>query len=119
MVHTADKHLWPDAVFPSDIPGAVPLALNVKLADVLTSSKAGTHNAFEFPQEVNLFSVGTLGNTFSFFGELTFGERPDSGVETLFSYNPIGFHGGTGLSDAGGISLRRTSKRIIFHFLWG
>jgi hypothetical protein len=155
----ADKHLWPDAVFPSDIPGAVPLALNVKLADVLTSSQAGTHNSFEFPEEVNLFAAGTLGNTFSFFGELTFEERPDSGsdvgieharldvnspfgpehlvnfkigkfapdlddgfqemwlmtdngVETLFSYNPIGFHGGTGLSDAGGISLPANVKGI-------
>jgi hypothetical protein len=36
----------------------------------------------------------------------------DNGVDTLFSYNPIGFHGGTGLSDAGGISLPAIVKGI-------
>jgi hypothetical protein len=156
----ADKALWPAALFPSDIPGTVPLALNVKMASVYTHGQDGGRNSLEFPQEVNLFAAGTLGKTFGFFGELTFEERPDSssdvgieharldvnsafgpaqlinfkigkfapdltdgfqemwlmtnnGVDTLFSYNPIGFHGGTGLSeDGGGISLPANVKGI-------
>jgi hypothetical protein len=156
----ADKHLWPEAVFPTDIPGTVPLALNVKMASVFAPRQAGTRNSFEFPEEANLFTAGTLGDTFSFFGELTFAERPDSGsdveiehiqlhvnspfgpehlvnfkigkfapdltdgfqemwlmtnngIDTLFGYNPIGFHGGTGLSEGGGgISLPGNVKGI-------
>jgi len=30
----AYKRLWPQAVWPGEIPGAVPLAVNIKLADV-------------------------------------------------------------------------------------
>ncbi|HEY6000341.1 MAG TPA: hypothetical protein VI078_13715 [bacterium] len=155
----ADKRLWPAAVYPTDIPGTVPLAVNVKLATVLTSGPGGRRTSFEFPQEVNLFTAGTLGDAFSFFGEVTYAERPDSGsdveiehaqlqvnspfgpehlvnfkigkfapdldagvqemwlmtdngIGTIFSYNPIGFHGGTGLSDKGGISLPANVKGI-------
>ncbi len=155
----ADKRLWPKAVFPTDIPGTVPLAVNVKMASVYAPHD-DARNDFEFPQEVNLFSGGTLGDTFSFFGEVTFAERPDSGsdveiehaqlhvnspigpghlvnlkigkfapdladgfqemwlmtgngIDTLFSYNPIGFRGGTGLSeDGGGIGLPGNVKGI-------
>ena len=129
------------------------------MASVFAPSQ-GARNSFEFPTEVNLFTAGTLGDAFSFLGEVTFAERPDNGsdveierfqldvnspfgpahlvnfkigkfapdladgfqemwlmtnngIDTLFSYNPIGFHGGTGLSeDGGGISLPGNVKGI-------
>ena len=34
----AYKKMWPKAIFPSDIPGQVPLAMNVKMASVYASS---------------------------------------------------------------------------------
>jgi hypothetical protein len=147
----AYKRLWPKAVWPGDLPGHVPLAVNIKLADVNTSTlnPDGTvtaiHNDFQFPQEANLFAAGTLGEHLSFFAEMTFGENPDGSVgveleharfdfdspfgkedlfhfrigkfapnvadgfqemwistdaaiDSLFSYNPIGVNGGTGLA---------------------
>ncbi len=132
-------------VYPSSLPGNAPFALNVKMADLYASShdeagKTIVHNDFQFPQEANLFAAGTLGNSFSFFSEVTYEENPDgsgavelehvrldlvsafgpehlfnfrigklapnlydgfqemwlmtdNGVDTLFTYNPIGFNG--------------------------
>jgi Iron/manganese superoxide dismutases, alpha-hairpin domain len=153
----AYKRLWPKMVYPSDLPGGAPFALNAKMVSLYSSSHDDTgkqvvHNDFQFPQEVNLFSAATLGDRFGYFGELTFGERPDGGsdveieharfdidspfgpenlvhfrigkfapnlydgfqemwimtdnsIDTLFTYNPIGFNGGTGLAEGGGVGL--------------
>jgi hypothetical protein len=161
----AYERMWPEMVFPSDLPAYVPLALNTKLENIYSSSadEEGhqiVHNDFQFPQEVNLFAAGTLGKTFSFFGEVTWEEKPDggseteiehaqlqvnsvfgpdhlvnfrlgkiapnvfdgfqemwlmtdNGVDTLFSYNPIGFRGGTGLAEEGaGVSLPSLARAI-------
>ena len=79
----AYKKTWPSMVYPSTIPGHVPVAINIKLADVYASSVDGsersiTRNDFQFPQEVNLFTAGTLGEKFGFLAELTF--EKDAGV---------------------------------------
>jgi hypothetical protein len=161
----AYERMWPEMVFPSDLPAYVPLAVNTKMEDIYASSAddAGhqvIHNDFQFPQEVNLFAAGTLGRNFSFFGEVTWAERPDggsdteieharldvispfgpehmfnfrigklapnlydgfqemwlmtdNGIDTLFTYNPIGFRGGTGLAEeGGGISLPERARAI-------
>jgi hypothetical protein len=78
----AYKKMWPNAIYPSDLPGQVPLALNVKMASVFASSNDEnghqiTHNDFQFPQEANLFAGGTLGEHMSFLGEVTWGENAD------------------------------------------
>jgi hypothetical protein len=161
----AYTRMWPEMVWPSDLPSSVPFALNMKMADIYASSVDETghqvvHNDFQFPQEANLFAAGTLGKNFSFFGELTWAERPDggsdteieharidvispfgpehlfnfrigklapnlydgfqemwlmtdNGVDTLFTYNPIGFQGGTGLSEENaGVSLPQRARSI-------
>jgi hypothetical protein len=83
----AYEKLWPQMVYPSTLPGNVPFAMNVKFADLYQSThdeESGhqiVHNDFQFPQEANLFAAGTLGKHFSFFGEVTFAERPDGGSD--------------------------------------
>jgi hypothetical protein len=82
----AGKKAWPAVVWPNTIPGHTPLAVNVKMEDVFASShdesgRAMTRNDFQFPQEVNLFAAGTLGDRFGFLGELTYGETPEGGAE--------------------------------------
>jgi len=163
----AYKKVWPAAVYPGNIPAHVPLAMNVKMADVYAKShgdegSAIVHNDFQAPQEANIFSAGTFGDIFSFFGELTFEQSSegsevgvehaefhinspfgaphavnfklgkfapdfadgfqemwlmtDNGIETLFSYNPIGANGGTELSeDMGGISLPMMVQGLEFY----
>jgi hypothetical protein len=161
----AYERIWPQMVYPSDLPGVVPFALNVKMADLYASSHDDTgrqiiHNDFQFPREANLFAAGTLGKSFSFFGEVTYAENPDgssgveieharldwnnlfgpdhlvnirigkfapnlyagfqemwlmtdNGVDTLFTYNPIGLNGGTGLAEeGGGVSLPSRARAI-------
>jgi hypothetical protein len=146
----AYKRLWPKAVWPGAISSHVPLAVNIKFADVNTSSlnddgtTSKVKNDFQFPQEVNLFAGGTLGEHVSYLGEVTFGVNDDhsvsteiehahiqidspfgpenlfhfrigqftpnvadvfqemwittdAGIDSVFNYNPIGLHGGTGL----------------------
>jgi hypothetical protein len=150
----AYKKLWPQAIWPGAISSHVPLAINIKFADVNTSSlnEDGTtttvKNDFQFPQEANLFAGGTLGDHVSYLGEVTFGVNGDGSVDTevehahiafdspfgpenlfhfrigkftpnvadvfqemflstdaaidsVFNYNPIGLHGGTGLGADG------------------
>lgn len=149
----AYKKLWPQAIWPGEISSSVPLAVNIKLGYVNTSTvnDDGTvstvNNDLQFPQEVNIFGAGTLGEHVSYLGEITFGENPDgsvgvelehahmgfdspfgredlfhfrigkfapnlvdgfqemwistdSGIDTLFGFNPIGVNGGTGVSEA-------------------
>ncbi len=161
----AYKKMWPKAIYPSDIPASIPLAFNAKMASVYESSTGEdgrqiTHNDFQFPQEVNLFAGGTLGEHIGFIGELTHAENTDgsteteiermqlqagsfigpkhlfnvkigkfapdledgfqemwlstnNGVDTLFTFNPIGLHGGTGLSEEGaGIALPGSVKGV-------
>lgn len=84
----AYKKIWPKMVAPSDLPGFAPFALNTKLAILYASSidpvtgKTVVNNDFQFPQEVNIFTAGTLGEHFSFFGELTFGQETDGSITT-------------------------------------
>ena len=82
----AYKRLWPQAVWPGEISSAVPLAINIALADVNMSSHnddgtvSTVKNDLQFPREVNVFGAGTLGEHVSYFGEVTFGENADGSV---------------------------------------
>jgi hypothetical protein len=93
----AYKKLWPHAIWPGEISSAVPLAVNIKMADVNTSSlnPDGTttrvKNDFQFPQEVNLFAGGTLGDHVSYLGEVTFGVNADRSVDTSVEHAHIAF----------------------------
>ncbi|HEU4400838.1 MAG TPA: hypothetical protein VFT43_01915, partial [Candidatus Polarisedimenticolia bacterium] len=160
------KKIWPKMVAPSDLPGFAPFALNTKMGVVyssdVSSGKVVVNNDFQFPQEVNIFTAGTLGEHFSFFGELTFGQETDgsvtteiehaqlhinspfgpehavnfkigkfapdvtdgfqemwlmtdNGVDTMFTYSPIGFQGGTGLAEDVGISIPAMVQGVEFY----
>ncbi len=101
----AYKRLWPQAVWPGEISSSVPLAVNVKLADVNTSTlhEDGTvtsvKNDFQFPQEVNLFAAGTLGDHVSYLGEVTFGENADESVSVELEHAHMQFDSPFGRED--------------------
>ena len=161
------KKVWPKMVAPSDLPGFAPFALNTKFGVLYSSEKDASgktivHNDFQFPQEVNLFSAGTLGEHFSFFGEVTFGQETDgsvtteiehaqlhinspfgkehlvnfkvgkfapdledgfqemwlmtdNGVDSMFTFSPIGFNGGSGLAEDVGMSLPALVQGVEFY----
>src|SRR6476620_8202866 len=64
----AYKRLWPEAIWPGELPGSVPLAVNIKFAYANTSTLnddgtvTSVKNDLQFPQELNVFGAGTLGD---------------------------------------------------------
>jgi hypothetical protein len=108
----AYKRLWPHAIWPGEISSSVPLAVNIKLADVSTSARnadgsvTSVLNDFQLPQEVNLFGAGTLGDHVSYFSELTFGANPDGSVDVEIEHAHIAFDSPFG-------------KENLFHFRIG
>jgi hypothetical protein len=122
----AYKKVWPDAVWPNELPGNAPLAVNVKMASIYTSSTDATgaktvvHNDFQFPQEVNLFAAGTLGEHMSFMAELTHAEGPDGGSGTEIEHARLGFESLLGPEHAFNIRMGKFAPNLYagFQEMW-
>jgi hypothetical protein len=122
----AYKKLWPDAVWPGDLPSYVPLAVNVKLADVNQSlvnddgSTTTIHNDFQFPQELNIFGAGTLGDHISFLTEVTFAETATGAVDVSLEHAHIGFDSPFGPEDALHVRIGKFAPNVFdgFQEMW-
>ncbi len=69
----AYKRLWPNAIWPSDMPGMPPLSLT--LDNDASYDIGGTQSArteFKFPQRAKLLGAGAMGDNMSVFVELGF-----------------------------------------------
>jgi hypothetical protein len=75
----AYKRVWPDAIWPSDIPGTGPFAIHAIGRYNMSFNQPDTvaNNTFEFPHEVELLYGGTIGEEVSFFGEVEFETEGD------------------------------------------
>lgn len=122
----AYKKLWPEAVWPGEISSSVPLAVNVKLGVVNTSTlnEDGTvstvRNDLQFPQEVNLFGAGTLGEHVSYFGEITFGENADGSVAVELEHAHMGFDSPFGTEDLFHFRIGKFAPNLVdgFQEMW-
>jgi hypothetical protein len=122
----AYKRLWPQAVWPGELPSYVPLAVNIKMAvaHASTLNDDGTvtsiNNDFQFPQEVNLFGAGTLGDHVSFFSEVTFGENPDGSVEVELEHAHMGFDSPFGPEDLFHFRIGKLAPNLVdgFQEMW-
>jgi hypothetical protein len=76
------KRVFPDAIWPSDIPGGVPVAIQ-GIGRFNYARNAAVRWNYEFPHELELFMAGTLGSHFSFFGEAEL-ENEGNAVEVAF-----------------------------------
>ncbi|OIO38763.1 MAG: hypothetical protein AUJ71_02290 [Candidatus Omnitrophica bacterium CG1_02_49_16] len=91
----AYKRVWPNAVYPGAIPGNVPISLRMIGQGVYDRSKLTTsgdaRTDFEFPHEIELNSLGTMGDNLSFDLDYAFqDENERSIVERVFlGYNDI------------------------------
>lgn len=82
MGQDAYKKVWPDSIWPSDIPGLPPISL--RAVSDYNMDIGGTKDArsqFEFPHEVELFAAGAMGDSISFFAEVEW-ENADDAWET-------------------------------------
>ncbi len=67
----AYKKVWPDAIWPSDIPAYAPLAIRLRGAAKWTPNGRRTvHDSLDLFDELSLLAAGTLGESNSFFLEL-------------------------------------------------
>ncbi|MBI5709423.1 MAG: hypothetical protein HZC42_03845 [Candidatus Eisenbacteria bacterium] len=83
----AYKQVWPDAIWPSDIPGTSPLAVHAigQYEMKFHQPDSVARSVFEFPGAVEILYAGTLGDKFSFFGEVAV-ETEGGAVETGFPF---------------------------------
>lgn len=89
------KQVWPRAVWPSDIPGSVPLSLDTRLTNVTQHDEATGEtfsNDFRFPESLELLSAGTIGDTLSFFAALEFEVDSEHGEEIETGIGHAEFH---------------------------
>jgi len=63
------KRMWPKALWPADIAGSLPVGIRAILRANEFENDA-SNRSFEFPHEVEVFAAGTIGETFSYFGEI-------------------------------------------------
>jgi hypothetical protein len=122
----AYKKLWPQAVWPGEISSGVPLAVNAKLGVVNTStlnddgSITTVNNDLQFPQEVNIFAAGTLGDHVSYLAETTFGENPDGSVAVELEHARLDFDSPFGPEDLFHFRLGKFAPNIAdgFQEMW-
>ena len=76
------KRVFPDAVWPSDIPGSAPIAIRLVGRTNATPNEAPKLN-LEFPHELELLFGGTFGESFSFFGNV--GIESENDLDYRFS----------------------------------
>jgi hypothetical protein len=122
----AYKRLWPQAVWPGEVSSTVPLAVNIKLADVNTSTVnedetiTSVNNDLQFPQEVNIFGAGTLGDHVSYLAETTFGENPDGSVAVELEHARLQFDSPFGPEDLFHLRLGKFAPNLAdgFQEMW-
>jgi hypothetical protein len=79
----AYKKVFPEAVWPSDIPGMPPISiLATGEVDWDTGGTEDDRVEFLFPQEIALLAAGTFGDDFSFFTEIEYEKEDQDETET-------------------------------------
>jgi hypothetical protein len=74
------KKMFPEAIWPSNIPGIPPISIRVT-GDVTQDLKGGKNTHFNLPSEAAILGAGTFGSDFSFWAEFVF-TKTDSGTDT-------------------------------------
>jgi hypothetical protein len=86
----AYKRMWPRALWPANMAGTAPVGLRAILrANEFEGDSS--NRSFEFPHEVEVFGAGTIGETFSYFGEIEIeNEENENELDMDFSlqYDP-------------------------------
>lgn len=78
----AYKKVWPDAIWPTNVPGTIPLSIwGVGRINYAATSKVKWE--FEIPHEIEILYAGTIGEDFSFFGEV---EMENENNEIAFAF---------------------------------
>ena len=88
----AYKKVWPQAIWPSDLPVNVPLGISVPFTVRRTSgvsSQEGPDWDFNFPSNVTLLSGGTLGEDMAFWTSVEFEDGEAHFHRAFFEWNDL------------------------------
>ncbi len=119
------KRMWPDAVWPSDMPGTVPLGVDITLTSLSqrkTEEGGETEtikNDLRFPEEVGILGGGTLGETLSFFAEVAFEQEVEEGNTELaveLEHAQFNFNGPFGWGSAFNLKVGRFTPELTQPF---
>ena len=84
------KQVWPKGVWPGAIPDRVPLSVAIEMVTDIAPHESVKLD-FAFPEEFEFMAGGTLGETFSYWGELAF-EFADGETEVAFERGHLGMN---------------------------
>jgi hypothetical protein len=80
----AYQKVFPEAIWPSDIPYLPPFSILVK-GEVDVDVGGNSRTNFVLPEELAILSMGSFGENFSFFAELEFEEEEGEDLETAIA----------------------------------
>lgn len=84
----AYKKVWPNAIWPSDIAGTAPIALQAvgrfNYDNAVNNSKSAY---FQIPSSFDLFYAGTFGDKISYFGEVELENAADLSYQFAVNYD--------------------------------
>ncbi len=90
----AYKKVWPDAIWPADMAGLVPISAHAAgrfnyspdaAGEADEDEEGGVKSTFEFPHEIEVLYGGTIGENVSFLGEIEM-ENEDNDIEFAFPF---------------------------------
>ncbi|MFV1967679.1 MAG: hypothetical protein ACC628_19795 [Pirellulaceae bacterium] len=98
------KEMWPDSIWPNDIPGLPPVSFLARLGyNVFLDTPDGEPATdFQFPLDFNLLSGGTLGEDISWYAAYVLAGR--------------GAHGASGVGGTNGHALESELERFFVQF---
>ncbi len=79
------KRAFPDAIWPGDIPGSAPIAFHFN--QVIHFNKNTPKVSFQFPSSLDILTAGTLGQSFSYFGEISIENANEVSYQFRFQYD--------------------------------
>lgn len=85
------KRVWPEGIWPADVPGGTMLGFALESSYIINRS-APVNNEFDGIEEIGLLLGGTVGESFSFFGDVDLfeGGEPGGIGRLFFQYNNPG-----------------------------
>ena len=108
----AYKKVWPDAIWPTDMPGTAPLS--VHSIGRFHYFESNSQSTFEIPHEFELFFSGTFDDKISYFGEVELEHSAELAYDFFVQYDfKPSFHvklGSVGLQRAFPEHLRLTAN---------
>jgi len=113
MGNESYKDMWPDSIWPNDIPNLPPVAFRARLGYNQTldnQSGDAPSSDFQFPMDYTLLSAGTLGKDISWYGSMVLGGKGSHGA--------AGGHGGEAEESGLAPELERLFVQFSNLFAW-